>query len=88
MRSETTMSVLRRKANITQQELAKAMGRAQSEVSRWETLDRLPFNILDEIIELLEAELGPLGKFGVNNVNDLMMPWDTVLLRKSIEENL
>lgn len=80
MKTETTMSVLRRKAGLSQADIAEKLGMSQANVSRFESLDRLPFHVLDQIHAMILTALGPEQMRGIIPA-DLALPWEDVVIR-------
>lgn len=76
------MAALRRKAKMTQLDMAKALRRSQAEISRWETLDRFPFHMLDEIYLVFEENLPADVLKGISS-DDLTLPWEEVVRRNA-----
>jgi hypothetical protein len=75
-----TLTVLRRRAGITQEELAAAIpGCYQPDISMWEAGAPIPTEKAQLILKLFKASK-MRGHF---EVEDLSKPWDEVLLRQN-----
>lgn len=78
---QTTMRVLRERADMTQTDLATLLGRGQPEVSMWEWgKEKMPDHIRNQVWGVLLARLGETYSLihGMK-AEDLDRPWDDVL---------
>lgn len=78
---QTTMHVLRERADLTQSQLGVMLGRGQPEVSMWEWgKEKMPSPIRYQVMGILRAQLtGKYGPVALITADDLDRPWDDVL---------
>jgi len=82
MAAETTLAALRRKANLTQLEMADVFEMSQAGISRWETLSRIPMEDLPRIHAYFVDVLGADAMEGIDPL-DLIRPWEKVVARNA-----
>lgn len=85
MAVESTLAALRRRLNLTQEEFAVKVGRSQTEVSRWENLRRVPYDLLPTILAEFNRLL-PIDVMEGITTLDLLKPWSEIVARRAVKE--
>lgn len=84
-RLQTTMRILRERADLSQEELAGILGRAQPEVSMWERgQEKMSDAIRNQVAGVLRSRLHSIRP--VLQADDLDRPWDEVLVEWKARE--
>lgn len=78
-----TLTVLRKRAGLSQEELALAIGKTQPDVSTWENGVSIPKSRIDDVFVTIWDRLDPDDQKTGLEPGDLEKPWDEVLLRLS-----
>lgn len=77
-----TLTVLRKRAGLTQMDLALAIGRSQTEISHWEKNVAIPPAKAEAILAVIRSHSRDVVPSGLKPA-DLSRPWEDVLLEKA-----